>query len=386
MNLGYTVSDALRGGKDTNMNRRGHQRGTILRRGNRWALKYRKLTISASGELSYKQTTVALGDVDQMTRKAARAAADQIVIRANDRAAAPASLATFDEFVEVRFLPEWVAKKRPSGRAHYEYLLGLIRPTLGHYQLAEITPAVVQGLLNTFSKTYSKQTVVHIRNVISKVLSYARLLGMVCGVLPTADVVCTGREAKVVQALTADQFAALVAAVPFEYQTLVRFVGLTGMRIGEALGLCWDAVNLTSGPAVRCGHLAPPMTVVVARSFSRGQYGAPKTSGSIRIVPLTSALVDALRAIQQPEGPVFRSRAGTPYDAHNLASRVLKPAGEAIGCPWVHWHSLRHTLASRLNVDIAARQKVLGHMSPAMTVRYTHPEVERVREAMEVIQ
>jgi integrase len=383
---GYTVVEALMGGKDRSMNRRGSQKGTLIRRGNTWAVRYRKLVIGADGVLAYRQTTERVGSCDDLTLKQARSAADQLVLRANDRASAPASLATFGEFVALRFVPEWVSQKKPSGQAHYSYILEkLVLPTLASRRLCDVTPALVQGLLNGLAGRYSHQTVVHARNVIGKVMSYARLLGMVQGVLPTADVVCNGAPSKQVQALSGEQFVALVAAVPEEYKTLVRFVGVTGMRIGEALGLCWDAVNMEAVPAVRCGRLIPPMSALVCRAFSRGAYGTTKT-GKSRIVPLTASLLSQLRLIEHPEGPVFRSSRGTPLDAHNLASRVLKPAGDAIGCPWIHWHALRHTAASLLDLDIAARQKVLGHMSPAMTVRYTHPEVETVRAAMEVIQ
>ena len=83
--------------------------------------------------------------------------------------------------------------------------------------------------------------------------------------------------------------------------------------------------------------------------------------------------------------PVFATRRGTPLDAGNVNNRVLKPAARKIGMPWISWHHLRHTtatLADKAGLTIAEKRKVLGHRTADMSTHYTHPEIEREREAL----
>ena len=49
------------------------------------------------------------------------------------------------------------------------------------------------------------------------------------------------------------------------------------------------------------------------------------------------------------------------------------------------WHTLRHTFASRLvnrGVDIITVQQLLGHSSLAVTMRYTHTNLDSKRAAV----
>jgi integrase len=172
------------------------------------------------------------------------------------------------------------------------------------------------------------------------------------------------------------------AADNLQLGALVRVLALTGLRIGEAMGLRWKHVDFEKG------------VVRVRENFTRGQYGTLKTARSRRDVPLHSLAIAELTKLQHSsicnlELPVFAGRtSGKPLDQHNIAARFLKPAGKRAGCPWVSWHVLRHTaatLAHGVGLSIEQRQKVLGHAGAEMTIRYTHPELEAVRKQLEQI-
>lgn len=97
----------------------------------------------------------------------------------------------------------------------------------------------------------------------------------------------------------------------------------TGLRRGKTLALHWGAIDM---PAARIHVRA-----------SRGRYGEgpPKSSVGRRIVPLTPAMVAALRRhnlAQAPDvvengGRVFRSAAGGAIDGDNC-TRVWPPASQ----------------------------------------------------------
>ncbi len=72
------------------------------------------------------------------------------------------------------------------------------------------------------------------------------------------------------------------------------------------------------------------------------------------------------------------------------AQDVVKARCRAVGLPWVHAHSLRHTCAStimRATADLHLVQNVMGHASPITTSRYylafSPRDADRGAEAME---
>jgi len=388
----YNIHRALLGRED-DMKRRGSQRGSLKNTGGRWYVHFRQHITDDDGNLHYRPTRNAIGPSvgkGRMSRNDARIEADRIVAAANALSAVPQMRATLRQFVDVRFRPEHIAAKRPAGRAHYEYLLEKhILPSLGEMQLRDITPGKVQLLLSAKAPTLSRQTVTHIRNVLSAIFGHAKLLGFWRGDRPTEGVKCYGAEPRQARVMTWEQVQFLCAELPVRYRPLVVLMASTGLRVGEALGLRWKRVNLTGETVAVDGVLIPHNCIAVVDSYSRGQWGPPKTERSRRIVPLPSQAWVALTEMREadlvggPDDPVFRARTGEPWDAHNIASRFLKVAGAAIGCPWVHWHCFRHTAASLAQLDGAGMQKVLGHAARRMTDHYTTPELERVRAGME---
>lgn len=141
------------------------------------------------------------------------------------------------------------------------------------------------------------------------------------------------------------------------------------------------------------GRIAiPPFSLAVVQKYYRGEWGPPKTGAGVRTIPLTARLWVELSIWQErcgqvsPDDPVFMARTGQPWDEHNIAADHLKPAGRKIGAPWVSWHCFRHTAstaADRAGMTDAEKEKLFGWASKQMRGRYTHPELETIRERME---
>jgi len=140
----------------------------------------------------------------------------------------------------------------------------------------------------------------------------------------------------------------------------------TGMRKGEVLGLAWERVD-----------------------FARGVLRLEQTkSGRRREIPMNQAVDEALSQLAGPklEGLVFRkgdgSRWGSIRTAFERACREAKI--EAF-----RFHDLRHTFASHFMMstgDLPALQKILGHATLAMTMRYAHLAEAHVRQAMNALR
>jgi len=162
---------------------------------------------------------------------------------------------------------------------------------------------------------------------------------------------------------------------------MVHLALITGLRVGEILGLRWKDVDFTSG------------TLRVEQAVYRGSTGSPKTKGSRRTLPLPESLLEVLKRLQRhsvngsQETLVFATRKGTPYSDTNLLHRVLKPAGRRIGAPWLGWHTLRRTHATLLQSVGASLKDVqaqLGHTKLSTTNDiYIQPLPAHQREAVE---
>jgi integrase len=192
-----------------------------------------------------------------------------------------------------------------------------------------------------------------------------------------------GEEEQQVKALSEQELAALLAALPEEWRLFFSFLALTGTRIGEAIETRWRDVDLGR------------RTLHVRRRFYRGRVGPPKSKYGRRQLRLTPALASALWRLRGAAGDdelVFTAELGARIDQSNLMSRVLKPAAVEAGLgqwvkdpkarggrraeTWVGFHSLRHTCATvlfRHGWNAVQVQRWLGHHAPSFTLdRYVH--------------
>jgi integrase len=133
-----------------------------------------------------------------------------------------------------------------------------------------------------------------------------------------------------------------------------------------------------------------PATVRVRRSVRRSESGTvrtdlPKTRASIRTVSLAAPLAQALAAhlaefvSEEPDAPLFRTRAGTLPARSNLSSSFSR-ALVAAGAPRVRFHDLRHVAqvyAAEAGATLPELMARLGHASPAAALIYLHARAER---------
>lgn len=401
----YHVSEALLGLREDMVRRKGSQNGSVRAVAGRWYVQFARWVKDETGNLAWCRTELAMSrdgkplmaiGADRIgKREAERLAYELYVAPANGINSMPQGLATVQQFVDLRFRPDHIALLKASGRQHYEHLLRAhILPTLGAMQLRDVDADMVQRLLSAKAQTYSSQTVLHVRNALSALFRHARRLKFYSGALPTEDAALPTLRHAERRALTWPQVAALADGMPQRHRALVIVLAQTGMRIGEAAGLNWSACNFTDEWAVRDGIAIPANAICVRRNWTRGELTDLKGSDKVRIVPMTAEVWVALQVHRErskwigEDQPVFTGNTGSRLDAHNVGQRSLKTAAAKIGCPWVSWHVLRHTAATLGEVaglTPAEKQKILGHRSQALTIRYTHPEAEGVRAKLESI-
>lgn len=173
-------------------------------------------------------------------------------------------------------------------------------------------------------------------------------------------------EEREIKVLAPEQVKTLLSHVRGSRYECVFVLGATcGLRIGEILALRWTDVDLIKG------------TLTVRHTLWKGRILPPKTRSSKRTIKLPTLAREALQ--QHTDGStgfLFRTKTGHPLDESNFHTWFWKPALRAAGLPDIHFHDLRHGIASLMlsrNVPIPAVSKYLGHKDSAITMRvYAH--------------
>lgn len=190
---------------------------------------------------------------------------------------------------------------------------------------------------------------------------------------PTVNVrIGAGREVdepgREVRALTRAELAVVLGHFPEEWRLLFELLAHTGLRISEAIGLTWADAELGRSPRL-----------LVRRQDCRGEVGPLKSAKSRRDIPLSPGMVRRLklaRGSRAAKERIFTSSQGFPLSDGNLRRRVLTPAVEAAGFPWVTFHTFRHTCASLLfeaGRDVKQVSEWLGHADAGFTLKvYVH--------------
>lgn len=173
-----------------------------------------------------------------------------------------------------------------------------------------------------------------------------------------------------VRLLAPVQVIALADAMPRRYALLVLLGAVAGLRQGEAFGLALDRID----PDV--GMITVNQQVVIVDR--RPVLAPPKTSASLRDVPMSEFLRDALLAHVEQLGLVgadvlCRTPRGTLFRRDYYNREIWNPAlASAELLPDTTFHDLRHTFATTAlaeGVPISEVSRWLGHKSMRFSQR-----------------
>ena len=114
--------------------------------------------------------------------------------------------------------------------------------------------------------------------------------------------------------------------------------------------------------------------------------GTPKSNTSTRIIPLTDSLT-VLCEQMKPEEPSAYVLTGTEsYMEPRALQYRLKKYTNQCGLDGVHFHTLRHTFATRcveVGFEIKSLSEILGHANTTITLeKYVHSSLELKRNNM----
>jgi len=298
------------------------------------------------------------------------------------------------------FLNEWLETVKPSLRPlTYRYynqkVQAHILPGLGRVRLSQLTTPVIQRHLDTLAKALAPKTVKHCRDVLRTALNDAMQWGYI-GYNAASSAVPPRVPRHVVQPLSSIEAQQLLGAVRGHRLAALFTVALaSGLRLGEALGLRWDDVDLDDG------HLH--VRQALQRVNGEWQLVEPKTERSRRTIPLAAVAIEALQEHHRQQrkdelkavhwdrawdGLVFRQADGSPVYINNV-SRTFGELLRKAGLPVRRFHDLRHACASLLmaqGIPPSTVMEILGHSNLATTMHiYREVSIQAMGEAAGVM-
>lgn len=161
----------------------------------------------------------------------------------------------------------------------------------------------------------------------------------------------------------------------------------TGLRIGELCALRWNDISLDM-LTISVTH-----TVQRVKSFDNGDYrktkliiGPPKSDSARRMIPLMPDLAALCRKFDCGNSNAFLLTGTDKCMEPRKMQRYLKSCLMECDIPEVHFHTLRHTFATRcieVGFDVKTLSEILGHANISITMnQYVHPDLEQKRENM----
>ena len=271
---------------------------------------------------------------------------------------------------------------RPSTYEAYDLQVRRLDPYLGTVQLGRVSPARVQSTYDRLlSVGLSCRSVEQVHAVLHRALDQAFHWGLIAR-NPTKLVAPPRPLRREMTALTCQELRALLDTTRDDHwHPLWAVLGTAGLRIGEALGLKWEDVDL-SGRRIAIRR-------ALQRQRDRGLvFVEPKTAKSRRTIHLTQLAAKVLKEHRdrqdaaasstfgwEEHGLVFPSRFGKPLEP-SAVTGALARALNAAGFPRIRVHDLRHTTASIL-LEAGTHPKIvqdlLGHSTVVLTLdTYSH--------------
>lgn len=265
-----------------------------------------------------------------------------------------------------------------------------IKPCIGYISLFELSVSHIQGLINTLHRQGKSSALIRkIKNILKGALDQAVANGMISRNV-VGGVTLPKHTQKEIRWLSVEEERTFInAAKGNRLEVAFKLALVTGLRLGELIGLTWDCIDLN------IGVITIKQTLIRVKSREEEgknlYYISPttKTKKSMRRVPIPKSAIKMLKEHKKTQN-AEKKLAGELYTDNNLVfctalgNRLIPRNVERsfaniirdAGIEGASVHSLRHTYATRLFENgVAAKtvSELLGHTDVTHTLNvYTH--------------
>jgi len=217
-------------------------------------------------------------------------------------------------------------------------LKSYVLPVFGKRQVVRIERYEIESFFATQATKYSRSTIHSMRISFGLLLAYAVQNGWLKEILskgvklPRAEN-CAGRTVHR-RVLSPSQTTSIAEKLSEPYATLVLFLAVTGLRIGDAIAIKWSDFE---GDVLH-----------VQRRMYDGKADTTESRDSKRRIPVPPALRERLKALGNTGEWIFHARGGGPLNPGNALKRYIRPVAKELNVDLGGWHDFRHTVATSM--------------------------------------
>ncbi|WP_374713531.1 tyrosine-type recombinase/integrase [Symbiobacterium terraclitae] len=299
------------------------------------------------------------------------------------------------------FMMTWLDKHcktrlKPKTLSGYEETVRrYIIPKIGSIELGKLQPLHLESLYATLTNEGRGQRAVQYTHVVLRAALNKAVRWRILSHAVTSDVDPPEYAPREQRALDQDEILRFLQAAKTDRNYALYLMAITtGMRPGELLGLKWSHVDLEAKVAF------VQQTQVWLDRSPHPIYDIPKSRAGIRSIPLSDAVVEALRQHGEAQmeertlrgteyrdnGLVFCTRDGKALHPNNIRKRVkqLFKKANISDAADLHPYTFRRTHATYLissGTDVKTVQSRMGHTTAKLLLDvYTKVVDERKRE------
>jgi integrase len=332
---------------------RRYQRGYVYKTGKNqkvWYGMWREDVRKPDGQIVRRQRNVRLGTLAELPTKNAA----EIKLLGLLTSPGPTVEMTFSELARHWQHVTFRNLKATTADYYAKVLRAYLVPFFGRRTIATITRNEVQEFLVEQSNHYSRSSIHGMKIAFSLVMGHAvenewLKKNPACHIKSPREEYCGGKRIVRNKQLTGAEVNAIAERLNEPYSTLVWFLSVTGLRIGEAVAIKWSDFK---------GNV-----LHVQRRVYEGAVDTPKSKKSERLLPIPEELLQRLKSLGTKDW-VFQARNGSPLNQSNILRRYLRPAVKALGITLGGWHDFRHsqsTVMRQGDVPLEVRAAILGH-------------------------
>lgn len=296
------------------------------------------------------------------------------------------------------WLTEWlnnyvrISAKYRTVERYTEIIFNHLIPSVGGLEMQDLTPKILQKYISELLECGNKRTgtglsssavnsiITVIQNSLHTAFNLRYIEDMVGDKLKRPKTV--EKQIECFSIAEQKQIEQAVRCSSKPYMIGVLLCLYTGLRIGELLALEWGDIDFANGT----------LTVDKTCHYGKnrdGQFGriigTPKTETSIRIIPIPKQLIPILKEHRKASSTLVISKNGV-----GISNRTYQRNFESLlklqNIKHRGFHALRHTFATRAlecGMDVKTLSELLGHKSPAVTLKkYAHTFLIHKKEMM----
>ena len=295
------------------------------------------------------------------------------------------------------YCDEWLTLKKnqikESTFVKYTTILeNHIKPQIGNYTIHNISSTTIEAFGNYLleGKKLSVKTVKDILSVLNSIFKHINK--QTPNIVQNMEIFCPKKQKKEVRVLSLEEQELLMNYLltdmnNYKFGALLALI--TGMRIGEICALKWENVSLREKTVRVCSTMqrlrnfeddVPSKTKIV--------ISEPKSWNSSRVIPLTDFAVELCKKYYSDNSQAFvLTGKADRYVEPRILQQKFAVYTSALGLKGVHFHTLRHTFATRcveVDFEIKTLSEILGHSNPHVTLeRYVHSSFRLKRSNMD---